>query len=190
MKKLLITLIILTGLTATSQNQETHQLNTEQSVINWQGSYSFSFSEHTGTVHFKEGELITLGGNITGGSFVIDMTTISNEAYLRQEGAVKHLRGDDFFDVEKFPDAKLVLTSVEYFTNENTHRIFAYLTIKGITKNIRFYATADGDAKTLEAKFKIDRTRWGITYNHKLKDEAISDAMEFIINLQFQTDIK
>jgi len=190
MKKLLFTCIMLTGLLVSSQNQETHQLNTEQSVINWKGSYSFFFSEHNGTVHFKEGELIAKDGNITGGSFVIDMASISNEDYLKQQGAVKHLRSDDFFDVEKFPEARLVFTSVEYFTNENTHRIFADLTIKGITKNIRFYATADGDAKTFETKFKIDRTLWGITYNNKLKNEGISEAIEFNVNLQFQTAIK
>ena len=190
MQKLLITFIILAGFTASSQNQETFQLNTEESVINWKGSYSFSFSEHNGTVHFKEGELITQDGNITGGSFIIDMTTISNAAYLDGNGSVKHLRSDDFFDVEKFPEATLVMTSVEYFTNGNTHRIFADLTIKGITKNIRFYATADGDTKTFETKFKIDRTLWGITYNHKLKNEAISEAIEFNVSLQFQTDIK
>lgn len=190
MRKLLFTFIILTGLTATSQNQETYQLNTEQSVIHWQGSYSFSFSEHKGTVHFKAGKLITNNGNITGGSFVIDMTTISNEEFLEGIGPVKHIRNSDFFDVKKFPEAKLVMTSVEYFTNENTHRIYADLTIKGITNNIRFYATVDDDAKSLETSFIIDRSLWGITYNNKLKNEAISDAIEFNVNLQFQTALK
>ncbi len=186
MKSLLITCIMLAGFAATSQNQKTYMLDTIASVINWEGNYAFNFSQHNGTVHFKAGVLTTTNDHITGGSFIIDMTTISNPEYLEGIGPVKHLRDSDFFDVEKHREALLVITKVEYFTNENIHKILANLTIKGITKPIEFWATADGNKNTLETKFKIDRTRWGITYNNKLKNQAIADGIGFIVNLQFK----
>ena len=185
MQKLLITLISFISLTATGQNQKTYELNHHQSVINWKGSYAFAFSEHEGTVNFKEGQLFTNNDNISGGTFIIDMNSISNEEHLKKIGPVTHLKDTDFFDVNKFPEAELTITLVEYFTNENIHKISADLTIKEITKPIIFWANVDSVKKVLETKFMIDRTDWGITYNNRLKNEAISDAIEFHINLQF-----
>ncbi len=185
MQHLLITWILFISLTAFGQNQEIHQLDTEKSTIKWKGTYAFQFSEHQGTVQFQDGRLIVVADAIIGGDFIIDMTTISNEDYLQGIGPVEHLRNADFFNVPKFPQAQLVITSVEYFPNENIHKILADLTIKGITKPIEFWATADGVKKTLETKFKIDRTQWGITHNNKLKNHSISDAIEFYVTLQF-----
>jgi len=168
-----------------SQTKDTHVLDLKKSVLHWKGFYTFKISEHHGEVYFKNGEIATIDERITGGSFLIDMNSITNEDYTLKRGPVKHLKDTDFFDVAKFPEAKLVLTSVEYFPNTNTHEIYADLTIKGITKNIKFYADVDGIKKTMIAHFKIDRTLWGITYNNKAKDHAISDAIEFKAFLQF-----
>lgn len=189
MKKLLTTIIILTSLATIGQNHVTYNVDTFQSVINWRGSYSFKFSEHTGTVYFSKGELQTKGGTIIGGTFTVDMQSITNEDYERQEGAVAHLRDTDFFDVEKFPEATLVITKYEYYQNENHHKMEADLTIKGITNPIEFYPTIDVDKKQMKAQFKIDRTLWGITYNNKLKDHTISDAIEFDVILTFRQQL-
>ena len=176
---------MITGLAGYTQQQKTYQLKPQQSVINWTGSYTFLFSEHKGTVNFKEGTLFSNDGNITGGSFLIDMTTISNEEYLAGIGPVQHIRNPDFFDVNKFPEAKLVITSVQFFPRENRHKFMADLTIKGITKPIEFWPEIDEANNRINTKLKIDRTRWGITYNNKLKNDAISDAIAFDIVLQF-----
>lgn len=185
MQKLLSILMLLTCSIVSSQNLNVYPLRTEESVINWKGSYTFKFSEHTGTVQFKEGNLYTANGNVTGGDFLIDMTTISNEDYLLDRGAVKHLRSADFFDVTKYPEAKLYINHVEYYSDINQHYFKGELTIMEITKPVEFYGTVDDQSKQLKARLKIDRTRWGITYNHKIKDQAISDAIEFDVLLQF-----
>ncbi len=188
MQKLVITLMILTTTIMASQVQnskETHTLDAKKSVVYWKGSYTFNISEYNGVVYFKTGELITSDEYISGGSFVLDMRSIDNMPDSDHEGPIEHLKDPDFFDVEKFPEAKIVFTSVTYFSDTNTHEIYADLTIKGITKSIKFYADVDGTKKTLEAHFKIDRTRWGITYNNSVKNKAISDAIEFKTFLQF-----
>lgn len=189
MKKLfVIAVTLLVGINTIAQEQQTYFLDTEQSVINWIGNYAFNFSEHTGTVQFSSGELTTVNGNITGGSFIIDMTTISNAEYLEGIGPVAHLRDTDFFNVLKYPQATLVINSVEFFPNENLHKILANLTIKGITKPIEFWATASEADLSLETQFKIDRTRWGITYNNKLKNHAIAEGVGFKVYLKFKAN--
>ena len=186
MQKLLIILMILTSTTSISQEQQnTHPVDQLKSVLHWKGSYTFNISEHNGEVYFKRGELTTVGDKVTGGSFVIDMLSIDNVPNSNHKGPIEHLKDADFFDVYKFPEAKIVFTSVEYFPNTNTHEIYADLTIKGVTNSIKFYGDIDGTKKTMKAHFKIDRTLWGITYNNKVKNKAISDAIEFKASLYF-----
>ncbi|GAB5399548.1 MAG: hypothetical protein Aureis2KO_11330 [Aureisphaera sp.] len=170
-----------------AQMEEYHPLQTDTSIINWKGTYSFKFSEHVGTVKFSNGTLITAHGNITGGTFQIDMTSITNEDHARSgDGPVNHLKDPDFFDVAKFPKAQLTINKVTYFADSDDHKMEADLTIKGITKPVEFWLSmVDVEKKLIKTKFKIDRTRWGITYNNKLKDHAISEAIEFDVALQF-----
>lgn len=178
-------LFLLMSVSAMCQTQKNYTLDVEQSVLNWRGTYAFQFSEHSGTVHFKKGILTTTDGHISSGSFIIDMNSITNEDYRNNVGPVKHLKDSDFFNVPEYPEAALTITKVTFFEENNQHKMDANLTIKGITKPIEFWSTVDATQKRLSTKFKIDRRRWGITYNNKLKNHAISDAVEFEAILNF-----
>ncbi|MFT5078346.1 MAG: polyisoprenoid-binding protein YceI [Planctomycetota bacterium] len=196
MQKSIIILGIILSFSFLSQAQESKEtvleesylLNPFQSVINWKGSYLFKFAEHNGTVEFKKGKLFAKDGAITGGTFVIDMTTITNEEHRlhKSNGPVEHLKNSDFFDVTLYPEARLDLNKVTYYSNTNEHRFEGDLTIKGITKSIMIKARVDDIAKTIKTKFKINRRDWNVNYTNKFKDDAISDAMEFDITLQFE----
>ncbi|WP_375239314.1 YceI family protein, partial [Aurantibacter sp.] len=48
-------------------------------------------------------------------------------------GLIEHLKNEDFFNVKQFPNAKLVITKTQYHNNKEL-KIYAELTIKGITK--------------------------------------------------------
>ncbi len=188
MRQLLITFIILTSLTVAGQSQKTYQLNTTKSTLQWKGEYTFYFGGHDGNVSFSKGELYTTNKTITGGYFEIDMNSITNNDIDNPDGKeslVGHLKNEDFFDVKKHPKATLKMKNVLYDQSNNEHRIFADLTIKGITLPVEFRANANEDKQQLTTRFKIDRTRWGITYNNKIKNEALSDAIEFDVTLQF-----
>jgi polyisoprenoid-binding protein YceI len=177
------------SLSAICQTQKSFILDVNQSVLSWKGTYAFQFSEHSGTVKFKKGSLVTTNDHISGGSFVIDMNSITNEDYKNNEGPVNHLKNDDFFDVPNYPKARLTIRKVSYFEEDNQHKMEADLTIKGITRSIEFWATVDGTTKTMSTRFKIDRQRWGISYNNKLKNHAISDAIEFEVFLDFRNEV-
>lgn len=164
--------------------QEQLLINTSKSEIKWSCDYSFYFSGHYGIVKFKEGYFIKTDETITGGNFVIDLHTIMAQDMEAEgnEGLTDHLKDEDFFDVKKYPTATLVITSTRY--HDATHfQAEANMTIKGITLPVKFQAELDFDKKTMTTKFKIDRTLWGVTYNSKLKDKAISDAIGFEVTL-------
>lgn len=166
----------------TSNKMSLMGLNIEKSVINWKGSMLFSFGGHHGTLNFKDGQVQMEKGIIKGGKFTVDMNTIVDENGRNNSDLVNHLKNEDFFEVETYPESSLVFKNFEYVTT-NRMKIEAYLTIKGVTKLITLY-NVDYDPKELKlsTRFKIDRTDFGINYSSKgiaeVKDHAISDAIE------------
>lgn len=185
---ILIIALVTTAVTFSQTKEQSVKLNLSTSSINWYGYYLFYFGGHEGTVQFKEGEFKHDNGKLTGGSFVIDMTTISSTDIESKEGREnldEHLKNQDFFETNKYPLAKLIITEV-YYETETRVKIYANMTIKGKTKPINFRAEIDILNKKITTKFKIDRTRWGIKYNHDVKDSAISDAIGFEVTLGFK----
>ncbi len=185
MKKIIITCFIIASFSATVHAQEELKINISKSALKWSGDYTFYFGGHIGIIQFKQGHFIKTNGKITGGEFIIDMNSITgtdNGKIDTNSGLIKHLKDPDFFDVKKHPQSKLVMTKVKYH-DPTKMRIEANLTIKGITKPVNFQAEVNFEKKQMTTKFKIDRTRWGINYNSKVKDNAISEAIGFEVTL-------
>lgn len=192
MKKrtLLFALTVLSISLNYAQTSEKLDINKSKSEIKWTGEYAFYYGGHDGIINFKDGHFIKTNGAITGGEFMIDMTSIQSKD-MDNEDARKdldnHLKNEDFFDVDKFPIAKLVITKTKY--HDNVHlKIFADLTIKDVTLPINFEARVIYETKQLKTRFKIDRTLWNINYKSKeiagkLKDGLISDAIGFEVKL-------
>lgn len=193
-RTLLIAFTICTTLAYTQipslSTEEELTINTSKSEIKWSCDYAFYFGGHQGTINFKEGYFLKNNGVISGGEFIIDMNSIictDNGKIDRDSGLVNHIKNEDFFDVKKFPFAKLVITSISY-ENSILLKIYANLTIKGITRPINFRGEVDSDKAQMTTKFKIDRTLWGINFKSKevegkLKDGLISDAIGFEVLL-------
>lgn len=176
-------------------------VNTADSKVNWIGKKPTG--EHTGYVKLSSGEILVEKKEIKGGSFIMDLNTITNTD-LNDEGMkgklVGHLKSPDFFDVAKYPNARFVITKVSKAAgtaagdSKATHTIEGDLTIKGITKKIRFDASINelnGKVTASTAPFTIDRTLWGVNYQSKsvfaeLKDQFIYDDMTLSIDLVTQ----
>jgi polyisoprenoid-binding protein YceI len=176
-------------------------VNTADSKVNWIGKKPTG--EHSGYVKLSSGEILVENKEIKGGSFVIDLNTIT-DTDLKDEGMnaklVGHLKSPDFFDVAKYSTAKFVITKVTKATGtaagapKATHTIEGDLTIKGITKKIRFDASINelnGKVTASTTPFTIDRTLWGVNYQSKsvfaeLKDQFIYDDMTLSIDLVTQ----
>jgi polyisoprenoid-binding protein YceI len=85
-----------------------------------------------------------------------------------------HLRGDDFFSVEKFPTLTFSSTSVKA-VDADTLEVAGELTIKGVTKKVTVPVELLGSVKSprgekagFETSFKLDRKEYGITWNRAL----------------------
>lgn len=143
---------------------ETFKVDTAASLATWEGRKLGG--AHQGELKLKSGELKVKGGALTGGSVVVDMTSLKNNDQQGDMNArlVKHLRSDDFFSIEKHPEATLKVTKVEK-QGEKT-MVSGDLTIKGITKPVTFPADVKVEGKQLKAKGEVvvDRTQFDIKY--------------------------
>lgn len=181
----LIAIVLIANSYAQKKEIENLEIDIKKSELKWSGEYAFYFGGHNGTISFKEGYFIKSNNVITGGEFIIDMNSImcdDIEDDEANESLVNHLKNEDFFNVKEFKTAKLVITSVDYH-NDTQMKVNANLTIKGITLPVNFQAEVNYEKKQMISKFKIDRQRWGIDYNSKLRDGAISDGIGFEVIL-------
>lgn len=179
-------LLIVIGVEGFAQDVK---VNTEKSQLEWLAKKVTG--QHNGTVNIKSGSLKFSNGTLTGGTFVLDMTTIND---LDLTGTYKtklttHLESDDFFSVAKFPEASLVITKATPKNGEGSnYEITANLTIKGITNAITFPAYVDLKNGVAKASFTIDRTKWDIRYGsgsffEGLGDKMIYDDIEYTVTL-------
>ncbi len=178
--------------------QEIINVKKAESTIIWKGSNLFKFNQHYGTVKIKKGYLEVSKNGVFGGAFEIDMNSITNTDGKYNDMLVSHLKNEDFFDVKNHPISKIKFIKIMK-TAPNEFNIRAALTIKGITNKIDFRGTLkneNGESK-IHSKFIIDRTLWGIHYESKgvfgfgkVKDDIISDAIEFEVELSFPKTLK
>jgi polyisoprenoid-binding protein YceI len=187
LKSTLSLIIAFAAMSFTNGDADKKVVNVEKSKVTWKG-YKVT-GEHEGTIALKEGFLTYEGTKLTGGEFVIDMTTISSTD-LEGEWKEKldgHLKADDFFGVANHPTAKLVITKVEP-GNNGAYMITGDFTIKGVTVPSSFELSADDNSAT--ASIKLDRTKYGLKYGSgsffdNLGDKAINDDFDVNVNLQF-----
>lgn len=196
MKKYLI-IFIISSYSANSQNK--FELISKESTIFWKSTNAAGFGGHEGTLPLKSGELWNdEKGKLSGGSFVIDMNSITNTD-IKQEKSRKeleeHLKSADFFDAAKFPMAFFKIVKIEATNNVNKYSVLGDFTLKGITNRIVFTAFINQEKSSLNAKadLTIYRSRWGITYKTKglwdwnnLKNDYISEEIPVQLNLVFK----
>ncbi|MFW0738105.1 MULTISPECIES: YceI family protein [unclassified Flavobacterium] len=182
-----IAIALFVAVASVSVNAQTKKIDVKASTIKWVGKKVTG--EHSGTVNFKEGAVVFKGKKLTGGSFTVDMTSLTaTDITGEYQGKLNgHLKADDFFGTEKFPTAKLVFKTIGAKSTD-VYTVTADLTIKGITKPVTFDITVSGNTAT--TALKVDRTKYGIKYNsgnffENLGDKTINDDFELTVALKF-----
>ncbi len=169
----------------------TYAVDVDASTVNWFGSKPVGGSE-SGTVAISEGQMNFVGDQLADGSFVIDMTTIETDSQAggMAEQLVGHLSSDDFFGVETYPTATLVLKSAVPSGEADQYLVTGDLTIKETTKEIEFITnvTVDDNTITANADIIIDRAEFDVQYGSgsffsDLGDNLISDEIEMSVAL-------
>ncbi len=172
-----------------------------ESVIGWRGSKIVGVGEHKGTIAISEGSVSIENGQLTAGSFTIDMNNIVCTDSIPDEYKQKligHFQADDFFNVATFPTAKFEITSVEEKAEgTNTHIISGNLTLRDSVKNISIPAAVSIDGTTFTAKgsVNINRLDWGVNYDKAnmslgekakaaLKNGVVSETIEITLDIK------
>jgi len=189
MKKLLL-LPILAILMMAAQVATTYNVDVNSSTIVWTG-YKVT-GKHTGTVKVKNGNLTWDAGKLTGGSFEIDMNSIT-DTDLEGEYAGKlvgHLKSDDFFGVAKYPTSKFVITKAIPQDTKGNYKIVGNLTIKEKTNEVKFLASVSESNGTINAsgKITVDRSEYDVRFGSgsffdNLGDKTIYDEFDLQVSL-------
>jgi polyisoprenoid-binding protein YceI len=140
-----------------------------------------TFEQFQGTIDEVEGEVKNV-------EVEVDTASLNTGANARDQ----HLRGEDFFDVDKYPKARFTLTRFDRRGGD----LFAEgnLTIRDTTKPISLKGEIGGPARdpwgnqkvsaTLETK--ISRKEWGLVWNAALETGGVlvSDDVKLSIDVQ------
>lgn len=100
--------------------------------------------------------------NLSSASFdvSVDAKTINTDVEARDN----HLRKEEYFNVEKFPALHFKSTKVTKTNSKDFLYMFGNITIKGITKEIKFpfKATQKEEGYLFEGNFKLNRRDFGV----------------------------
>lgn len=167
---------------------QSKNINATASKVNWK-AYKVTGS-HEGTINVKSGSFTFKGDVLSGGEFNIDMTSLNctDLEGKGKSGLEGHLKSDDFFSVANNPESKFVITKVISRGKPGDYKIVGNLSVKGITKEIKFDAMVS--AGSAKANIKIDRTDFNVKYNsgsfiENLGDKTIYDEFDIVVNLVY-----
>jgi polyisoprenoid-binding protein YceI len=146
---------------------------------------------HLGTIAISGGKLNFTCRQLSGGSVNIDMRSI-NVTDLSSPDKQKlenNLRGDNFFETEKYPQAKLDIVSVDHKSEPTYHfvTVNGNLTMHGITRRIVFTADITKNAVDqfiAQADIDIDRRDWNIATSNFKYNTLIYKTVHLHVVLQ------
>ncbi len=162
-----------------------HDFDATTSIAHWTGIKTLlkNYADH-GTINIKSGVAIFDQGKLIGGNVVFDMTSIATLSTGNGDDSkstsmqAKHLKSADFFDADKYPDAKFTITNVEKIDDSN-YNLTGDLIIKDKTNPISFHTivtTKDG-LVTMTGSTTLNRTLWDIRYGSKKFFSSIGDQV-------------
>ncbi|MDW7694054.1 YceI family protein [Flammeovirgaceae bacterium SG7u.111] len=190
MKKVIIAALSVLMLSAFITNAPVkYSVDAASSTLTWKASKVTG--SHTGNVSVSEGNLDYADGELKGGEFTIDMTSITCTDIEDAETNGKligHLKSADFFSVADNATSTFKITKVEKI-KKNEFKVTGNLTIKGITNSLSFPATVKEKNGNVEAAatIKVDRTKYDIKYGSGSFFDGLGDKM---IYDEFELDLK
>jgi polyisoprenoid-binding protein YceI len=162
-------------------------VDTDQSTLAWTGTMLGLYS-HNGTINLSSGSLEMTGEQVSGGSFVIDMTSIIplDSGYGKDPGStsadlVGHLSSGDFFDVANNPTATFQILSVE------GNKASGKMKLRGTEgeetiENISISGT-EGNY-TITGDITFDRKKYGAMFDMPVADKVLSNDIKLNISLK------
>jgi len=189
MKKLILSAVILFLSVGSNFAQEVWKLDRSHSSVKFGVDHMVitevegQFQEFETELHKKDGKFEKVVANIKTNSIDTD-----------NEKRDDHLRGDDFFNVEKFPELKFESKKFEDLGN-NKYKITGDLTIRDVTKTVVLEAKFNGEVKDprgntrvgWKATTAINRFDYNLKWNNVLEAGGlvVGDEVRITLNMQY-----
>ncbi len=150
--------------------------------------------KHMG-ISFVDGHFGTFSGTITASKedlsdakidYTVDVNSVNTTVEMRD----KDLRSKNFFDAEKYPTMKFESTNFKKLSGNN-YELSGKLTIKDVTKDVKFAVVYGGTAKdqrgTVKAGFGATTTinRLDYNINYDPTGAGVGKDVEIKLNLEF-----
>lgn len=163
---------------------KTYEVNPKNSSIEFVGAkvtgkHDGKFNAFTGKVDLVDGDPTKSSVLVT-----IDMKDVETDT----EKLTGHLKSADFFDIEKFPQAKFTSTKIEKGEKDNEYKVTGNLELRGVTKSITFPAkiTTSENSVSISAEFGLNRKDFEINYPG-MQDDLIKDEVLMKLKLDPKT---
>lgn len=122
-------------------------------------------------------------------SFTAAVKSVNTNNPQRDE----HLRGDDFFAADKFPELKFVSTAIQK-TGDDEYKLTGDLTIRDVTKPITLDVTYTGTVVDpwgqvkagFELTGKLNRKEYGLVWSAVTETGSVMVSDEVKLNLNVQ----
>lgn len=118
----------------------------------------------------------------------LELTIKAESLWSDDEKLTNHLKNPDFFDVRKYTRIKFKTTKIVVKEGEREGEsettLEGELTLLGKTEKLVVPATTQITDKTVtvDAKFVLDRTRWGMTYGEGKIDNNVDVTAHLVFN--------
>lgn len=171
--------------------QTTWKIDPAHSNVQFEVTH-LSISTVTGHFSTFAGEVMTKGNNFDGAKIDarVEVASVNTDNVTRD----KHLKQDDFFNADKYP--QMVFKSTSFKRNSDTEYVITgNLTIRDVTKEITFIATYGGQIKTgkkmisaFKGEFMINRFDYQLKWDDTLDSGGLVVGEEVNIKLSLQLE--
>jgi polyisoprenoid-binding protein YceI len=141
-----------------------------------------SFNDFAGTLHIDAADPTASTAELTIQAASIDTRNADRDA---------HLKSNDFFAMDTYPQLRFVSTAIEQI-NDTDHRVTGDLTLRGVTKPVTIDLEFTGAAVDpwgntrigFEGSTQVNRKDWGVNWNTAL--EAGGVLVSEKVTLEFE----
>lgn len=174
-----------------SVSAATYKFDAGASKLEWEGKKVSG--AHQGTVGLQSGQVQIEKGSLTGGEVVVNLNqlTVTDMQGEYADKLANHLKSDDFFSADKFPEVTFKIESAKKLSG-NKYEVSGPLTIKGKTAPQTFTVNVQEskDKVVVTGDVSVNRTTYDIRYGSgkfydpkTLGDKMINDDFTLKLNL-------
>jgi polyisoprenoid-binding protein YceI len=138
------------------------------------GSHDLNFADFDGELGLDGEQFVNVTARVRTGSVTTDSEKLTG-----------HLKTEDFFSVDQFPEASFHSTMITPGGEGGaTHTVKGVLTLRGVSRDVTFPATVTVGATEVSARaeFSINRADFGVVYPGK-PDNLIQDGVVLRVQL-------